>query len=409
MNKSSSWLANPALHVLLFGGLLVVTPFVMLQNYLQTAVLNITRFSIPLASVRIPLVPTLFFLLCGSLLVLFWKQLNRRVVFTLLFVTAAMAVAQNITDYYLNNRFYDLQINWHYFAYGIFSFLMYRLLKSRNFSPAGIIKITYLSALSISTFDEGIQVFISSRIFDICDIAKDIFGVVLGMILIAFIVEKGAIVRSGWRFRYPRFSEYAQAPLALLFYQIIFALILLFISSNLTHIRYWFVTVSVTAGVFAAIFLLIHSSQFKFPRIIILTGLAILMVGVGTSAIIHWNQPITHCRYGLMVVRGIPIPYFDIMIYENGWFRLVDKKHDFNRRDLLTIYEHTTDILLIATGYDDRGGGGFPEDEIVQFVWNAMTHNVTQVIRLKTPLACEEYNRLKKEGKNVVFIIHSTC
>ena len=97
------------------------------------------------------------------------------------------------------------------------------------------------------------------------------------------------------------------------------------------------------------------------------------------------------------------------LIKENGFFRFVDKKHDFNTRDLKTIYHYSTDILLIGSGKKGLGGNGFPEKQMTQFVFNTVKMRPLQVIILKTPDACKKYNQLKKEGYNVLFIIHNTC
>jgi len=97
------------------------------------------------------------------------------------------------------------------------------------------------------------------------------------------------------------------------------------------------------------------------------------------------------------------------MIFENGFFRFVDKKHVFNKRDINTIGSYTSDILLIGAGKYGKGGKGFPEDLITQFIFNKEKKNVIQIIILSTPEACVKFNQLKKEGYNVVFIIHNTC
>ena len=111
---------------------------------------------------------------------------------------------------------------------------------------------------------------------------------------------------------------------------------------------------------------------------------------------------------GITIYKGIPLLFFDVMIYENNIFRFVDKKHTFNNRDINTICHHANDILLIGAGKYGEGGNGFPEKVMSQFIFNAVKKKPLQVIILDTPNACKKYNQLKKEGYNVLFIIHNT-
>jgi hypothetical protein len=89
-------------------------------------------------------------------------------------------------------------------------------------------------------------------------------------------------------------------------------------------------------------------------------------------------------------------------------FRLVDKKHYFNKRDQKFFFKQKTNIIIIGTGADGLGGKGFP-DKTNFFIYNPYIEKGTQVIILKNPEACEVYNRLKKENKDVLFILHNTC
>ena len=403
------WLYKPVFQLELFIVLLVVTPFLMLQNYLQTAVLTLTRFSIPVGGIQIPVVPLIVLIIATGTILLVLRKMTLQYWLTLAAVILLMALAQKTTDFFLNNRFYDLQINWHYFAYGIFSFILYRVLEERKYTAHKRILTTYLTALAISTFDEAIQVFISNRIFDICDIAKDLYGASLGMLLIAFIVENGRIIKDGWGIHQQSLKGYLTHSWSLLVLQFVFSYILMFVSSNLTDISYWYLNLILSMGIFALVFLIIHLSQFRIPRYFILGIAGLVVAGLGISFTTVGQTPVRFQQYGVIVYRGIPLPFFDVMINGHGGFRFVDKKHEYNRRDLLTIYEHVEEILLIGTGEKGLGGMGFPEDEVIQFVLNPITYRVIQVIRLNTPLACEQYNRLIAEGHHVVFVTHSTC
>ena len=111
----------------------------------------------------------------------------------------------------------------------------------------------------------------------------------------------------------------------------------------------------------------------------------------------------------MIVYKGIPIPYFDIMIFPDGTFRLVDKKIYFNQKDKVNrIFKYANDILLIGSGENGEGGMGFiDEQRETQFIFNSQKKLPLQVIVLKTPDACKEFNLLNKKGYDVMFIIHN--
>jgi len=87
----------------------------------------------------------------------------------------------------------------------------------------------------------------------------------------------------------------------------------------------------------------------------------------------------------------------------------VDKKHFFNGQDQQFFLSQKPDILLIGSGHHGKGGKGFKIEEGSTFSYNEHILKGTQIIILKTPDACKVFNRLKKEGKKVLFVIHSTC
>ena len=97
------------------------------------------------------------------------------------------------------------------------------------------------------------------------------------------------------------------------------------------------------------------------------------------------------------------------MIYPDGLPRLVDKKHFFNNQDKKFFLDHEPSILLIGSGWAGKGGKGFNKEDGTYFTFSSLTIKSTQVIILKTQEACKLYNRLRREGKNVLFIIHNTC
>jgi len=110
----------------------------------------------------------------------------------------------------------------------------------------------------------------------------------------------------------------------------------------------------------------------------------------------------------MVVYRGVPIPYFDFMIFENGCFRPVDKKAYFNHPDINFFFTKASNILLIGSGQEAIPRMGFREDLTSQFIYNEVTGEPLQVIILPTEEACGVFNRLKREKKKVVFIVHNT-
>ena len=162
-------------------------------------------------------------------------------------------------------------------------------------------------------------------------------------------------------------------------------------------------------ALFLFFFILFHISQMRWGKACIVLLLAVVLVGQGYSYVKHRSEGIVSNRYGLTVYRGIPIPFFDVLFFPDGAFRLVDKKHHFNYRDRTFLLKQKTDIVLIGSGRDGKGGGGFAEAGISQFTFNPFTQRGTQVIILRTPEACRVFNRLRREGKNVLFVLHNTC
>jgi len=98
-----------------------------------------------------------------------------------------------------------------------------------------------------------------------------------------------------------------------------------------------------------------------------------------------------------------------VLVFPDGHFRPVDKKHYFNLRDRIFIDKQRVDVVLIGTGYRGLGGMGFPHQKGSRFLYNAQTERGTQVIIENANEACAHYNRLKEQGKRVLLILHSTC
>ena len=94
------------------------------------------------------------------------------------------------------------------------------------------------------------------------------------------------------------------------------------------------------------------------------------------------------------------------MFFENGFFRLVDKKTYFQLPDLIRLKSYSNDILLLSSGETGKGGGGLSKKEKMQFIVNEVKQKPLQVLILKNKEAVLIYNKLKEQNKRVVFVLH---
>jgi VanZ family protein len=399
----------PLLNLSLYVLLLIATPFLLLQNYLQTSIGKLSELFFEVAGFKIPYIIIIALTFSLILIIKNLKHFTRFRIISIIITLFLIFIGQKLSDFYFNHKFYELQYNWHYFAYGIFSYIAYRYFRSKNKSDAKIILYIFIAAICISTFDEFIQIYISNRVFDIGDIGKDAWGTVIGIFFIFFVVKKGNIIKQGWKIREKKMRDYFKNPFSILILETILTLILLFISSILTEMEYLTIAILISLAIFFLFFLIFHLSQRKIINKIIIVITIIYFLNQGFFFIKYHKENIVSNSYGITIYKGIPLFFFDIMIYENGFFRFVDKKHSFNKRDINTICHHANDILLIGTGKYGDGGNGFPEKIVAQFIFNSVKLKPLQIIILDTPSACKKYNKLKKEGYNVLFIIHNTC
>jgi VanZ family protein len=394
----------------MFSLLLVATPFVMLQVFLQQAIGELSAVTFTVVGLKVPIVLTAAVVVVALLLIVTRVRLTGRRILSVVIALALIALAQRITDFYFAHHFYDLQQNWHYVAYGLFAFMVYRDLEPRGIPLHRIMLITYCLALLYSSFDEAFQRHMSNRIFDISDIAKDSWGSVLGLVVLLGSGKHYDTLVAGWRqLRHQKVVDDFRHPMTLLLLMVVFSFLLLNIGSLLTDYEHLGTAIFLTVAACALFFLIFHFSQHRPVRYALLGVLAVGVVAQAYFFVANRDRNITHNGFGLTVYHGIPIPFFDVMIYPNGTFRLVDKKHDFNARDRSFFFQQKTDILLIGSGAYGKGGNGFPRKVPCQFVYNSFLERGTQVIIQETAKACETFNRLKKEGKNVLFILHNTC
>ncbi len=404
------WIHSTRLHLVLYSFLLVYTPFILLQNYLIDLVSDTSRSTFELGSLHVPVVP----IAAGVLLLLgilrFRRSVTRRMLAAAGIVVLMDTLAQQITDYYFGHRFYDLQQNWHYIAYGLFAFMVYRDLIPRRLPLARILWLTYFGALGFSLFDEFFQRQISSRVFDLSDTSKDLWGCLMGMVLIYLGGQRSQELLRGWsQIRQKHVGAHFRNPLTSLLLMVAFCLIFLCVTALLSDPQYAWTATGTTVAlcvVFLAAFTLLFT---RAGRIVLAAAVLALLGIIGYGSIRRGGEPITHARAGLTVYQGVPLPFFDVMFRPDGSFRLVDKKHFFNQRDQDFLLRQKCDIIVIGSGEKGLGGLGFPERSMVQFLYNPYLDRATQVITLRTPEACRLFNRLRQEKKSVLFILHNTC
>jgi VanZ family protein len=405
-----SWIHSSRLHVVMYSMLLVATPFILLQSFLMEAISGISGTTFPVGDRNIPVLPVVGLVVVIAAGIYFRRRLTRRLIAAVVVAVLMIALSQQITDYYFDHNFYDLQQNWHYLAYAIFAYMMYRDLRPRGWPVARIMLLTFFAAMFFSTFDETFQRFMSSRVFDVSDIAKDVWGTLTGMVLVYLGGPLADDLLAGWKkLRHRRLRDYfGHAPSALILMAVL-AFLLVCTSSLLSDFEHWPVVVLLTVGGFVVFFGLFHLSQYKWCKYTLLTLAVLAVVAQGWSYVKYRSSYVVHNQFGLIVYKGVPVVFFDVLVFPDGSFRPVDKKHYFNTRDQTFFLKRKPDILLIGSGYQGLGGRGFFDTAPNQFIYNPYTRQGTQVIILPTPEACELFNRMKRAQKNVLFVIHSTC
>ncbi len=395
---------------ILFGILVVATPFIVVTKYLQGVVHIVSHLSFTVFGREIPYVLSL--VIIGAIAIVFWqlKSLTLRKILALGFIVIVIMFAHKVQDLYLGMSFFDLQQNWHYIAYGAYVFFFFRAFNARNMPKNKMILISFVSAIGMSTFDETFQFFMSHRIFDLSDIAKDALGAVFGLILVLYVAESYGTIEINFRsLAKKNLIDYFKDPLTALMIVFVFTMSYIIMTPLLTDHEYWHLCLLTGFLCFIVLFSIIHFSQYRIFRTVFISFVVLLILSLGTSFIINKDKNITYNSHNLTIYKGIPVPYYDLMIYPNGVMRLVDKKHHFRSQDKVFFLEQEPDILLIGSGSRGDGGKGFKIGIGTQFVYNRTNNEGVQVIILPSKEACEKFNELKEEGKEVLFVIHNSC
>jgi hypothetical protein len=392
---------NPKIEALLqyglFTVLVVLTPFIVVTRYSQRLAHIVSHLGFELWSVKIPVI--LLISLAGVVFCLVWqrKNLDRGRVSAIFIILFLIFIAHRTMDIYLALSFFDLQINWHYVAYCAYAFFFFRAFFSPKIPLIRLIIIAYFSAVMMSLFDETFQLFMSDRVFDISDISKDALGVYIGLITILFITRTyGSIT----------VSLKSQSFMVMIMLGL-FTMSFIFISPLLTEYEYLLSGILLSLGLFVLLTLFIYLCRFRLFRIISSISFVVLLISTTTVLVINWERDLIFKKPGLILYKGIPLPYFDFIVFSNSYCHFIDKKKYFRSTDKDFLLRKQPDIVLIGSGVDGSGGQGFDQGLGTHFVFNKYTAKGTQVIIIPTPIACEKYNHLKKIGKKVMMVVHN--
>ncbi|ROL60196.1 hypothetical protein D9V86_09675, partial [Bacteroidetes/Chlorobi group bacterium ChocPot_Mid] len=107
MEGKEKYILSPLVNLVLFDLLLIATPFLMLQNYLQLTVKSLSRASVELFGINFPIVLILATAFVIIVLFLTYRKLNLFRIAVILFVVLMMVAGQKVADYFINNKFYD--------------------------------------------------------------------------------------------------------------------------------------------------------------------------------------------------------------------------------------------------------------------------------------------------------------
>jgi hypothetical protein len=131
--------------------------------------------------------------------------------------------------------------------------------------------------------------------------------------------------------------------------------------------------------------------------IIIIAGVIVLITAwIGCNPIGRFG----FCHFGLLVYSAIPFPGVDLVIHANGWPAIRGSKaHSVSFAEIEPLLREGPDVLIIGIGYSS----------LVRVEEEIRGISAVQILPLPTPEAVRRYNELRRQGKRVAAIIHSTC
>ena len=248
--------------------------------------------------------------------------------------------------------------------------------------------------------------FVNGRVFDLNDIAKDGWGAVVGLVVHLWIVHEGRTLGPE-PLRPRRLADLLASTRAAFVLTLVFALLLLLVSSLLSDPGYLGWAMAVVAGLYVVFVAALRASSWRAGRWAVATLAALLVVGLGAARAAWPSDQTVRVERGLTLIRGFPVPLFDVLLLPGGGWRPMDKRHHFNPDDRRFLLSRRADVLVLATGFDGSGGGGFapPGARVSHFKYNPYTERPLQVIAMPTPDAIDVYNRLRREGKDQILLV----
>ncbi len=153
-------------------------------------------------------------------------------------------------------------------------------------------------------------------------------------------------------------------------------------------------------GVIAAVWRLTRRARSRRAASALLAILLALVVVPPASTI--WPGGITHAQFGLTVVGLCPIPLFDVTIGSDGRPGFRDKTHRVTLAEARELAHAGPEILIIANGWD---GAVRVDPEVLSP--GALPGVIVEVLR--TGEAVARYRQLRREGRKVALLLHSTC
>ncbi|MBI4605635.1 MAG: hypothetical protein HY721_27025 [Planctomycetes bacterium] len=131
--------------------------------------------------------------------------------------------------------------------------------------------------------------------------------------------------------------------------------------------------------------------------------IAVVALAWGLPASMVWPGGIACSRFGLTVVGLFPLPLFDFTIGAGGGVWLREKSHLVTSFELRARLEPGLEVIVVANGW--HGALKVDRDALAA---PGLAPGVTVEV-LRTPEAFARYNELRRAGRRVALIAHTTC
>ena len=403
-------LCNKVFHFFSIGLICFGLPFILVNNQLQGSLRSFCRVTFPFLSWNVPLLPAAELIVLAALLIRFRSLITVKRVLAASVIGVLFATSYVSSDLYLAHSIYDIQANYHYEAYALMTILFFRAFAREGRGRHILIYAAFASCMAISLADEGLQLILSDRVFDLNDNAKDALGILMGLVVVFFVFEKYGTIRFS---DIPKGQKnpmvYLRDPAVALILVGLFAQILLQISALFSHPDYWWFTVSMTMVLFLLGAVVFYLTRFRVGRWAVGILLLLIVLAQGLSLLLLSDSGITYHSDWLTVCNGIPIPFADLLVYPNGVVRPTDKHHIFWGEISGFFMDYNPRIILIgaqpygdASAIVDARRGSF-------LTYSRVMRRNVQIIVDEPREACRLLNELRAGGKNVIFVLHTTC